>query len=417
MGGYSDRENRADWVVVHTALGRIGGAERQLLRFVQAARDHGERIDLYYAGPPFPELEAMGNLYTGPKSGDLAGTIRAYWSTLRELRRYRSILIYHHVEPVLLGLITALYGERCVVYLGEPLRPLWEEYVSGDGSLVSFPEMRKTVEQLYGHRASFLVNQPAVMWLLVRVLRQWDRMSIRRAGILLGNSVFTSRVLQRVYRLTEPPGVVYQGLPETPETPVEAPSSPTVLAVGAFIPHKDQETLLRAWTIVESRPEFPDARLVLVGNGPTRAACEELSRNLGLRRVRFEPAISEIALANLYEQASVLVHPAIAEPFGMAPLEAARHRVPSIVADSGGITEFVRNGENGRIFPPRDATTLADLISSMLANHPERVRMGFEAYRKQRTLFTIERTALQLLGFAGARLLPRSKDRSLPSPL
>lgn len=417
MRSQSGQGNRADWVVIHTALGRIGGAERQLLRFVQAARAQGERLDLYYAGPPFPELEALGNLYRGPSSGHLAGTIRAYWSTLRELRRYRSILIYHHVEPVLLGLITALYGDRCVVYLGEPLRPLWEEYVSGDRSLVSYPEMRSTVRQLYGHRASFLVNQPAVMGLLVRLLRLWDRMSIRRAGILLGNSVFTSRVLQSVYGLAEPPGVVYQGLPDTPETRFEAPTAPTVLAVGAFIPHKDQATLLRAWTLVEAKPDFPDARLVLVGNGPTRTSCEDLARHLGLKRVRFEPAISDHALASLYEQASVLVHPAIAEPFGMAPLEAARHRVPSIVADSGGITEFVRNGVNGRIFPPRDVEALAGLITTMLANHPERQRMGFEAYRKQRTLFTIERTALQLLASAGAHLMPHAPERSLPSPL
>jgi glycosyltransferase involved in cell wall biosynthesis len=408
--------SRPGWVVIHTALGRVGGAERQLVRFVQAVREQGERVDVYYSGPSFAELESLGNLYQGPQSADPVNTLRAYAHLLRQLKRYPSILIYHHVEPVLLGLITALYGDRCVVYLGEPLRPLWEEYVSGDPSLVSFPEMRSTVRQLYGRRASFVVNKPFLMRILVRGLRKWDRMSIRRARVLLGNSAFTSQVLQRVYRLHEPPGVVYQGLPDAPESATETSLARTVLSVGAFIPHKDQETLLRAWSLVEARPEFRDAQLVLVGNGPTRPECEGLSRELGLRRVRFEPAVTDSALADLYEQASVLVHPAIAEPFGMAPLEAATHRVPSIVADSGGITEFVREGINGRTFPPRDVERLADLIISMLANRGECVRMGVEAYRKQSTLFTIERTALQLLSVAGAAVVTGPADRFLPAP-
>ncbi|MCI4365738.1 MAG: glycosyltransferase family 4 protein [Thermoplasmata archaeon] len=407
-------EDRPAWVVIHTALGRIGGAERQLVRFVQAAREQGEQVDVYYSGPSFPELEALGNLYRGPATADPIGTIRAYGQTLLELKRYRSILIYHHVEPILLGMITALYGDRCVAYLGEPLRPLWEEYLSGDRSLVSYPEMRSTVSQLYGPKASFVVNRPLLMRFLVGGLRRWDRLSLRRARVLLGNSAFTSQVLQKVYRLRDPPGVVYQGLPDGPEPSGGTPDALTVLSVGAFIPHKDQETLLRAWSLVEARPEFRDAQLVLVGNGPTRPACEELSENLGLQRVRFEPAVTDLALADLYEQASVLVHPAIAEPFGMAPLEAATHRVPSIVADSGGITEFVREGITGRVFPPRDVERLADLITSMLTNRGECARMGFEAYRKQSTLFTIERTALQLLGIAGSGGADRPTERFLP---
>jgi glycosyltransferase involved in cell wall biosynthesis len=411
-----EQETRPGWAVIHTALGRVGGAERQLVRFVQAVREQGERVDVYYSGPSFPELESLGNLYQGPQSADPANTLRAYAHLLRQLRHYRSILIYHHVEPLLLGFVTALYGDRCVAYLGEPLRPLWEEYVSGDRSLVSYPEMRATVQQLYGRRASFVVNKPFLMRVLVRGLRQWDRMSIRRARVLLGNSAFTSQVLQKVYRLRDPPGVVYQGLPNAPEISTEVSRARTVLSVGAFIPHKDQVTLLRAWSLVEARPEFRDAQLVLVGNGPTRPECEDLSRQLGLQRVRFEPGVSDSALADLYDQASVLVHPAIAEPFGMAPLEAATHRVPSIVADSGGITEFVREGVTGRTFPPRDVERLAHLITSMLANRGECVRMGAEAYRKQSTLFTIERTALQLLSVARAAVITAPADRSLPLP-
>ena len=42
--------------------------------------------------------------------------------------------------------------------------------------------------------------------------------------------------------------------------------------------------------------------------------------------------------------------------------------------------------------------------------------MGFEAYRKQRTLFTIERTALQLLAMSGPVLVDRPSERYLATP-
>ena len=65
--------------------------------------------------------------------------------------------------------------------------------------------------------------------------------------------------------------MVYQGLPDSPDEPSPAENGTRmVLSVGAFIPHKDQQTLLRAWQLVEEGVQFPDTQLVLVGNGPTR---------------------------------------------------------------------------------------------------------------------------------------------------
>jgi glycosyltransferase involved in cell wall biosynthesis len=99
----------------------------------------------------------------------------------------------------------------------------------------------------------------------------------------------------------------------------------------------------------------------------------------------------------VYRDATLLVHPAVAEPFGMTPLEAAAQRVPSVVTHSGGITEFVVDGVSGRSFPARNADKLAEILIELLADAGERERLGLVAYQRQREAFTMDRNALQLL--------------------
>ena len=55
-----------------------------------------------------------------------------------------------------------------------------------------------------------------------------------------------------------------------------------VLFVGRLEPRKGVDRLIRAMTIVEAHA--PDARLVIVGDGPDRGALEALARGRGPRR-------------------------------------------------------------------------------------------------------------------------------------
>src|SRR6201996_2628523 len=60
----------------------------------------------------------------------------------------------------------------------------------------------------------------------------------------------------------------------------DGPGGPVVLCVSRLVPRKGQDTLIRAWPAV--RAAIPDARLLLVGDGPYRGELERLAARLGV---------------------------------------------------------------------------------------------------------------------------------------
>jgi len=88
------------------------------------------------------------------------------------------------------------------------------------------------------------------------------------------------------------------------------------------------------------------AKLLLIGDGPERSRCEELSRKLGLSQdIRFlgkQDAVEELlAVSDLF------LLPSASESFGLAALEAMACQVPVISSNVGGIPEVNIDGETG----------------------------------------------------------------------
>lgn len=405
MGMGSVNLGTGRWAVLHTALGRVGGAERQLVRFVSAARSNGHMIDIFYGGPVVTGLSELGNLYQDSVPRNPVTVLRSYLKVLSQLRHYDVILVYHHVDPLLLLLTSSMHGEKCIAYIGEPLRPLWEEYVSGEASLVSPESMRSSVTQLWGKHARFVLEHQGILRALRWFLRRLDRLSFRRIGRHVANSQFIAQAVQEVYGLRISPPVVYQGIPYQPSQPPRKTSRALILNVGAFLPMKEQATLLKAWAKVQDLPVMQDHAIMMVGDGPLLGRCQDLAQTLHLKRVHFVQSATDEALLEFYERAAILVHCAIAEPFGMTPVEAAAHHVPSIVTDLGGAAEFVVNQESGWVFPPRDVDRLAALLIEALTNQEQREVFGQNAFRRLQTYFSIDQNVRGLL----AQALPENQ--------
>ena len=71
---------------------------------------------------------------------------------------------------------------------------------------------------------------------------------------------------------------------------------------------------------------------------------------------------------SLYQQLTVLVHTATAEPFGRAIIEAAAHRVPVIAYNSGGVVEIIKHNETGYLAEPNNTEELTKLVVKLLNN-------------------------------------------------
>ena len=142
---------------------------------------------------------------------------------------------------------------------------------------------------------------------------------------------------------------------------------------GQLIRGKGVDVLLEALALVRSPFEC-----VILGDGGHRAACEALSRRLGLEnRVTFHGFVSRTEIARHYQAASVaLVSSVWPEPFGAVGLEAMRCGLPVVGFDAGGIKEWLIDGFNGRLIPWMDRARYAEALDSLLGNKPEARAMG-----------------------------------------
>jgi glycosyltransferase involved in cell wall biosynthesis len=143
---------------------------------------------------------------------------------------------------------------------------------------------------------------------------------------------------------------------------------PTVLYYGKLIEEKGVQVLLEAMRGI-------DARLVVVGFGPYRAALEAIAP----RRTLFTGPLEHRHLVHLLPLADVTVVPSIfPEAFGMVAAEAAAAGSPPLVARHSGLAEVAAGLEEE--YPARfrhlasfqtgDAADLARKLTELLALSP-----------------------------------------------
>jgi glycosyltransferase involved in cell wall biosynthesis len=162
---------------------------------------------------------------------------------------------------------------------------------------------------------------------------------------------------------------------------------------GRLFPEKGQQVLVRAFPKILARR--PDARLLIVGDGPTRTDCELLSATLNISHaVRFTghrqdiaellAAVDTVALPSLWE-----------EPLPYAALEALCAGRPVVAFSVGGIPEIVIDGETGLLVPKGDIDALADALLRVLDDRALRDHL-IERGRQHAKRFTVQRHVQRL---------------------
>jgi len=152
-----------------------------------------------------------------------------------------------------------------------------------------------------------------------------------------------------------------------PRSQFAAPGEPLVLFIGRLVPEKGAQLLVQAAPRILA--EFPRACFVIAGTGPYLDHLRNMAGALGVReRLRFTGYVSDATRKNLYQYAAVAAFPSLYEPFGIVALEAMAAGTPVVVADSGGLAEIVRDGEDGLRVPPGSAVALGAAVTDVLRN-------------------------------------------------
>src|SRR6201985_1232488 len=144
-----------------------------------------------------------------------------------------------------------------------------------------------------------------------------------------------------------------------------APSGEKILVhTSNFRKVKRTEDVIKIFAKVVKR--IP-SKLLMVGDGEERSACEQLCRDLDVRdSVRFlgkQDAIEEILSVS-----DLFMMPSQSESFGLAALEAMACKVPVVSSNAGGLPELVIDGVNGFLKDVGDVNGMADKAIYILEN-------------------------------------------------
>ena len=153
-------------------------------------------------------------------------------------------------------------------------------------------------------------------------------------------------------------------------------AQPLVVSVARLSYEKGIDTLIDAAGIVHQAS--PEARFVVVGNGPDEA---ELQRRIDARNVRgiiqlvgFMDDVWPALLA-----ADVFCMPSKSEGMPNALLEAMTASRPIVATEVGGIPEVIEHETNGLLAPPAEPRRLADAIQRLITDPAAAERLGIEA--------------------------------------
>ncbi|MFP4352880.1 MAG: glycosyltransferase family 4 protein [Puniceicoccaceae bacterium] len=136
--------------------------------------------------------------------------------------------------------------------------------------------------------------------------------------------------------------------------------APVFLFVGRIASEKNMDLLFRAWDRIRARR--PDARLVLVGDGPERAALREAHPG-----ARFVGSRTGADLAAHYASGDFFLFPSVTETFGNVVTEALASGLVVLAFDYAAPRKFIRHGENGFVAPFGDEGAFLRIAESLAA--------------------------------------------------
>jgi glycosyltransferase involved in cell wall biosynthesis len=139
---------------------------------------------------------------------------------------------------------------------------------------------------------------------------------------------------------------------------------------------KGFDYLLRA--VATLRGSFPGLRLLIVGEGPDRAAIEQMVRRYELGEV-VTMAGQRTDMPAVYAGIDIFVLPSLNEGLPMTLLEAMAAGKPIVATRVGAIATVITDQLTGLLIAPADEAALVHALSRLLADSELRLRLGQNA--------------------------------------
>jgi 1,2-diacylglycerol 3-alpha-glucosyltransferase len=151
----------------------------------------------------------------------------------------------------------------------------------------------------------------------------------------------------------------------------------TVLFIGRIAEEKSINVLIHAFDRISA--SIPEARLLIVGDGPQREELQELGSTLSsASSIIFTGKIprDELVRSGVFGACELFASPSRTETQGISILEALVNHLPCIVVNEGAVPELVQEGVNGKVVAPENVEEMADAIALLLKDDDLRERLS-----------------------------------------
>ncbi len=310
-----------------------------------------------------------------PRPDKARGRLLAYWTRIQMLRRYREFVtevvrrerpdIIHAHSSYANGLAALHASRRTGIPAIYELRTLWgESAVVEDGLSPRSPKYHAVwqLELTVMRNAARLVT-----------ISQGIRDAIVEAGIDPGKIDIVPNAVDTGVFVPRPPDLALVHA-------LGLAGCFVVGFIGSLRRLEGLDLLLKAFQ--ELRLRVPEARLVIVGEGPERPRLEALTRDVGLgEAVRCIGLVPHEDILRYYSIMDVLVYPRIDARINhtvtpLKPLEAMAMGKVCLASDVGGLKELVEERVTGLLFSRGDASDLAEKIILLASDHSLRARLA-----------------------------------------
>jgi glycosyltransferase involved in cell wall biosynthesis len=356
-------------LVVNDVAATIGGAEiltydmrDELLR-----RGHDARVfasDAHGAGGREPDYLCFGTI------GELrtlnrAANPRAYAALKRVLRAFQPEVVHVRMFMTQLSpLILSLLRDLPAVYNAP-----WYETICPTG-LKLFPDGSRCDVPAGGACRRCLSRRA---WVALMGQRRLLAKRIDAFDVIVANSE-TTRAKLAEYGV-DATRMIYNGVPSRPLRPPLG-DTPIIAYSGRLSHEKGVDTLVDAFPRVAQ--VIPDARLLLVGDGPLRGPIAARVRsNVFGPRVTMTGHRSREQAEREMDAAWVQAAPSLLEePFGIAAAEAMMRGTAVVASAGGGLSEIVEAGRGGLLVPAGDPDALATALIDLVRDRKRVERLG-----------------------------------------
>ena len=201
--------------------------------------------------------------------------------------------------------------------------------------------------------------------------KQFEAKQFERADAMISVSHEMHRLLGEQYpEFIKKSFVIYNGIdrPDFTPSPINLDSK-TLLFVGRISSIKGLFPLMEAMQKVRK-----DIKLVILGNGPDRAALEQDIQEKQLQdNVILKGAVSMQEVFEWVDRSYALILPSFYETQGIVLMEGNICGRPVLASNINGINEVVEHGKNGILFEKGNPDEIAKSIN-WLFDHPEEAK-------------------------------------------